>query len=221
MTEISTKREQKKVRELANEYRRDGYSVITNPTVSDLPSQLRAVEADLLVSKGDEHILVEVKSRASLRNTSQLESIARQLMELPGWRLELVVTNPATSEAGQNDILPLAQTETYLSEAERLLSMNSGAAAILLGWAALEGCVRGWGASEQKMKTFVPASALIKQLFSRGHLNQDEFRLFDRIRTVRDGISHGQAVELPREATIRNFLDAAGKLVRKVRTHQV
>ena len=50
---------------IAAEYRRKGYEVIEQPSTEQLPDFLSGYQPDLIVRKGDEAIIVEVKTRSS------------------------------------------------------------------------------------------------------------------------------------------------------------
>src|SRR5215813_7473808 len=64
--EAVTSPERQRARALAEEYRSRGYEVIEEPSPAQLPDFLSGYCPDLLVRKGDEAIVVEVKSRSSL-----------------------------------------------------------------------------------------------------------------------------------------------------------
>ena len=64
--EATTSRERQRARAIAEEYRSRGYEVIEQPSPEQLPEFLAGYHPDVLVRKGDEAIIVEVKSRSSL-----------------------------------------------------------------------------------------------------------------------------------------------------------
>jgi Holliday junction resolvase len=63
--------ERQRARMLAEEYRRKGYEVVEEPSQEQLPDFLFGYHPDLLIRKGDEAIVVEVKSRTSLAQETQ------------------------------------------------------------------------------------------------------------------------------------------------------
>ena len=83
--------ERQRARVIAEEYRRRGYEVVEEPSQEQLPDFLSGYHPDLLIRKGDEAIVVEVKSRTSLAKETQVRELARLLRTKPGWNFELIV----------------------------------------------------------------------------------------------------------------------------------
>src|SRR4051794_33909561 len=87
------------VREVAREYRKRGYEVLVGPSLDQLPTFLAPFRIDLLARNGEENVVIEVRTRASLTDTPELDAIAQILQDRPSWRFELVVRNPRDREA--------------------------------------------------------------------------------------------------------------------------
>src|SRR3954470_2751922 len=83
--------EKQRAHDVAEEYRGKGYKVIEEPSPHDLPNFLSGYHPDLLVRRGDEAVVVEVKARSSLVKDPQIRDLARLLRAKPGWNFELVV----------------------------------------------------------------------------------------------------------------------------------
>ena len=66
MIEQISERERQRTLKLAEEYRGEGYEVVVSPTSEQLPDFLSGYHPDLLVKKGNEALIVEVKTRTSL-----------------------------------------------------------------------------------------------------------------------------------------------------------
>jgi hypothetical protein len=81
---------------LAREYRQQGYQVTVYPAPEDLPSTLAKCPFDLIAQREGNVVAVEVRTRETLTlNGSQdLRRMAELVQQVPGWDLELVVTNP-------------------------------------------------------------------------------------------------------------------------------
>ena len=77
--------ERERASAIAAEYRRKGYEVIEEPSTEQLPDFLSGYQPDLIVRKGDEAIIVEVKTRSSLAAYPQIRELARTLEGEPGW----------------------------------------------------------------------------------------------------------------------------------------
>ena len=89
--EALTSLEKQRARDIAEEYRSQGYEVIEEPSPGQLPDFLFGYRPDLLIRKGNEAIIVEVKSRTSLARNPQVQDLARILQPKPHWNFELVI----------------------------------------------------------------------------------------------------------------------------------
>lgn len=88
--------ERERLLELAEEYRKKGYEVLMPPKPEELPDFLRGYSPDMIVRRGEEAIVIEVKSRTSIASAQYLQGLAQAVEEHPGWRVELVMTNRRT-----------------------------------------------------------------------------------------------------------------------------
>ena len=101
-------------------------------------------QADLVVSKGDEHRVVVVKSRGSLEAGRRIKELAKIIDSKPGWSLDwlLVATperldSPEGAHAFQHeDIL------RRIADAEQLRQLGLSDAALVLAWSAWEAAAR-------------------------------------------------------------------------------
>ena len=84
------------IQALAARYRQEGFEVVAEPSASELPAALRPFQPDLLARRGDEMVVVEVKTRRpkgeAWRKVEQLAEVARSL---PRTRFDLVVLDDA------------------------------------------------------------------------------------------------------------------------------
>lgn len=62
--------ERERLLQLAEEYRGQGYEVSFQPNPDDLPDFLKTYRPDLVARRGDEAVIIEVKSRSSLDSSS-------------------------------------------------------------------------------------------------------------------------------------------------------
>lgn len=212
MTTSSDKLEDRKVQELAREYRRRGFEVQIEPSKHGLPASFGSYVPDLVAHRGDEHVVIEVKSRDTLSSSKQLATIAKSLEALPGWRLELVVTNPILGDE-RRPILDPYSAKRRLSEARKLFSRGMNEATILLGWSAAEATLRLKAEVEHITLNRPDPRYLIKLLFSRGLLSKNDYQLFDRVFAARSRIAHGFENPTLSRRTTESFLNAITRLI--------
>ena len=67
---LTAKQEREQLLKLAENYRQKGYEIFLHPNLEDLPDFLKSYRPDLIVRRGEEAVVIEVKSRASLNSYS-------------------------------------------------------------------------------------------------------------------------------------------------------
>ena len=76
----------RRVEQIAQEYRDKGYEVLVEARAPQLPEPLARYRPDLVVRKGDEVVVIEVKSR-EISGDPQLQELAEVVRRQPGWRI--------------------------------------------------------------------------------------------------------------------------------------
>jgi hypothetical protein len=142
--EAATSRERQRARAIAAEYRGKGYEVIEQPLPEELPKFLAGYCPDLLVRRGDEAIIVEVKSRSSLTKDPRIRELARLVQAELHWNFELVVVGEEEQLNAPEGAAPFERDDILRSieVAECLLASGFSEAALPLAWSTLEATVR-------------------------------------------------------------------------------
>ena len=124
----------------AEEYRSMGYEVIVEASLDFLPG----FTADLLVWKGDEVKVIEVKSRPSLAADPKVSELARIIESKPGWTFELLlVSEPEKLDSPEGARSFESESIVHrFEEAEKALQAGFPEAAFLLAWSAHEAAIR-------------------------------------------------------------------------------
>lgn len=206
-TDVISRTIQRKIREVAREYRAKGFDVATQPSASQLPPALAGFRPDLLVVSETEHVVVEVQTASLARKGNALQELATAIQGLEGWRLELVLTKPRP-EAVQ------VQTELlrkHIEAASAVADVDIGA-----GWVHL------WVAVELTLLDLLdrPQSAtrspghLVKEAFSLGILSVEQYHLFMSAGQLRNQLAHSIGEGLaPTVKDFERFRSATSGLV--------
>lgn len=214
MTTSTNTPEQQRLLKVAGEYRQKGYQVVVAPSKSDLPEFLANYQPpDLIARNQEEIVVIEVKSRTNLSGSRDLPAKALAIQEKPGWRFELVVTNPQ-SELIKDEYQPLNTQNILdqLTQTNQLIHLGYYDAALLLTWAAAEATMRLVGEREGiKVNDRVPFSTA-KTLFSLGLLSQEDYQTLEKGVELRNVIVHGY-----RATTVdSNFIDSMKEVIRRL-----
>jgi len=185
--------ERQRARIIAEEYRRRGYEVIEEPSQEQLPDFLSGYHPDLLIRKGDEAIIVEVKSRASLAKESQVSELARLLRTKPDWNFELVVVGEEDQWRAPAGARPFAREDILrgLEAAEKLLEAGFSEAALLLAWSASEATVRLLAEEEGIVLERLTPLYILKQAAMHGVVSREAYHFLTKIVEYRNALVHG------------------------------
>lgn len=88
-----------KVREIADEYRAKGYTVITEPDPSELPDFLEGYRPDVVATSPEESVIVEVKVGATTPGSERFRALVEAVQKYPGWGFSLVIVDPGSDVA--------------------------------------------------------------------------------------------------------------------------
>jgi hypothetical protein len=77
-------------RQIAASYRKQGYRVTAPAAPDALPAFLEDCHPDLIAEKDGDNVVIEVKPARALKGTNDLVRLAERVAAQPGWRLELV-----------------------------------------------------------------------------------------------------------------------------------
>jgi len=191
--EVTSDRERQRVHNLAEEYRSKGYEVIEEPVSEQLPDFLVGYQPDLLIRRGDEAVVIEVKSRSSLIKDPRIKDLARLLQARPGWNFELVIvgeeekldTPAGTRPFEKKDILQGIDT------AKKLLASGDLEAALLLAWPSVEAIVRMLTEKEGIVLDRLTPSYIFKQAVTNGVISREDYNRLTEVMKYRNALVHG------------------------------
>ena len=221
MTDAQTAPERERVQALAAEYRAQGYDVAVDPAPHELPDFLSGYRPDLIVSRGGEATVVEVKSRRSLSAEAQTRQIARLMEGRPGWRFELVLipTEPVDPLVGSVGF-DRAGVRRALEEARRLLTDGYTGPSLLSGWAALEAALRMLLTEEGVELRRLDPSHLLKQAVAEGVISRDDYRASSGLTSERNALAHGFENEAVSPARVADLLELTERLLNEASLNQ-
>jgi hypothetical protein len=209
--------ERERLLQLAEEYRDKGYEISFHPNPEDLPDFLRNYRPDMIVRRGDEAVIIEVKSRRSLNSSSRqyLQNLAQSVEQHPGWRFELVMTNPedVVYSSRAESSLQQSEIETRLQVARQLAAQHPESA-ILYSWSLVEATLRLVAEHEGMSLQRLDSLYLVKQLVTEGVISRPEYQLLMDALSLRNAIAHGfKATQITQES-VYQLIDVAEQLLK-------
>jgi hypothetical protein len=195
---------------LARAYREKGYTVLYQPSESDLPAFLGSFRPDLIALSTNDNVVVEVKSRKQVTGSEQVIELAELIESKPGWRYELIFDRPSSAE--RIEIIRSKPTLTKqeivgrLATARRLLEEGFADSALLLGWSAAEAVFRRLLHYHDIPLENLKSSYLIKTLYSNGLIGWRMYEQIQKAFATRNQIAHGFKPKDLDEKSIEHFL---------------
>jgi hypothetical protein len=184
--------EQRKTRDVARDYRKAGYTVFIRPEGRQLPDFLFGLQPDLIAISENESVVVEVTTQDGLAGSKELSELTARVNGRPGWRLELVVTNPRDKRDLRADDVWGAPTITHLlGEVRQLARAEKRTAAFLMLWASTEAILRHLALDQRIPIHRMSPAQLVKQLVAHGAISRTDFDLLIQAASRRDALIHG------------------------------
>lgn len=185
--------EQRKIQEIAADYRNLGYAVIVYPQPADLPPFLAGFRPDIVATIEGDNVVIAVKTQSSLTQAPYLPLLAREIQEQRGWRLELVVTNPEEETVTEETYVPLDESDIAkrVDEVQHILNAGHLEAALLLAWSTAEAALRILAEREGIQLGKNQPAYIVKNLAFLGAIEQQDYETLWRALQTRNSVVHG------------------------------
>lgn len=184
--------------QVAEKYQQEGFEVIIEPELEDLPFDLGMYCPDLVIRKSkDEGYIVEIKSLATRIPVERYQEIAEIVSRHTGWRFLLITGEDVVASIQkefEGKFPAWEQLYRRKEEADRLVSLGELEGAFLLFWVLLEALMRKRAEQTSLPIERLPTSPLIKHLYSQGELSMEQFDQAITLQDFRNRIVHGLEV---------------------------
>lgn len=192
----SSSLEAQRIREIAEEYRKKGYEVIEQPSRNQLPEFMAKYRPDLIVRKGQENKVIEVKSRLSLHNEPYIRELAKLVQNERNWKFELATVKEIAQITSPEDSLPF-EIEDILSEIETAQSLQEDLpkVALLLAWTATEATIRLITQNAGLPLENITPRYIIHQATTNGLITRDDFNFLTNAMKYRNAFVHGFKID--------------------------
>ena len=167
------------------QYENEGFVVTMDER---LPSPFEGFVADAVARRGNETVIIEIRSSDMSDNTrnrfGRLSSIVRAQ---EGWRVDVITFEPDAALPN-----PDAGDVVRRIEEARLVSDLSPDAAVMLTWSAVEGALLELHSLQDVPRRSLPSSRrLIREMVIDGLLSDAQADGLDKLAQIRNYITHG------------------------------
>ncbi len=212
----------RKLDQLADRYKDQGYRVIVGPTPQDLPSFATHFKVEIIGLRNGGGVLVSVKkNRQEMAADGDLANYASVTSAQPGWRYDLAVLeseDPFAWELRGAEEASEELIKEHVEAAKRLVSEGQFSAACLIAWAGFEAAMRRRmrQVAEPVGGGTVPRT-LLNELYSGGILSAQDFRQLERSYELRNRLAHGFRSQAD-AATVQFLISATQRLLDESRS---
>jgi len=181
---------------VAKRYSKDGYNVLIEPKLSDLPFDLGSYRPDILAVKSEnEGLIIQIKSNAAHLSVDKFRDIAETIAQHRGWRFLLITGDDVSAnqpvEKFDGHLPDWTQIQTKIKSAQKLFHQQEYEGAFLKLWSAFEALMRKKAETASIPIERFPASSLINHLYSQGELSIEQFDKILELLAVRNQLIHG------------------------------
>lgn len=166
-------------------------------------------------------MIIEVKSRHSLNSSAgqYLQNLAQSIAQYPGWRLELVMTNPEDAEYPPTAENSLQQPEIKARlQVARQLTTENPELAILYSWSLVEATLRLVAEHEELSLKRLDPLFLVKQLAVEGVISRLEYQLLMDALALRNAVAHGFKATPITQEFVYGLIDITEQLLKTLHT---
>ena len=182
--------------------------------MGDLPYFLRNFRPDAVATRGDENVVIEVSARSTYEKDRQLGLLAEEVARHPGWKLEVVWVGSSVGAESAGLRLPsVDEIRSRSAEMRRLYDEGEHAGALLILWSLLE-AASGHRLAEVDAEPRGPQTpiALVKDLVSFGHIDQEDYNRMKEIASLRNAIAHGHSTLRVDRKTFEHLVSVVDKM---------
>jgi molybdopterin-guanine dinucleotide biosynthesis protein len=178
----------KRVYQIAQEYRAQGYRVVVGPSQHELPPFLRGFDPDVIALSDADNVVVEVKRRTAVAASRTLSRMAAVIEKNQGWRLELVLIE---SDHYDSELMPSSATVDHIRNlAARAREAADSELGVVLAWAAVEHAIVFAAQRSGLALPSLSATAGMKTLLAYGLLTDSAYAELRAAEKVRSDIVH-------------------------------
>lgn len=173
---------------LAKEFLDEGYQALDPALVQqDLPI---GYVPDLVLKRGDEILVIEVKSQDEHRSLEQVRLLKGAIESKSNWKFKLyVVPRSGTAEKPEDN---LQDIETLISRAKQLNRRGEFEAAAVVLWMAMEVALRALLTNRQSRPNLgISGMSMARSLSGFGEITEEELKLIEDAWRTRNLAVHG------------------------------
>lgn len=193
---------------LAHKYITEGYDVVFEPQPELIPFDLEGYRPDLLATKGDSKLIIEIKNSLKKVSIERFQAIAQEIAKHQGWRFILVSADDIQENEeldAEKSYLTWDEIAKQITQISSVISSIGNNAALLYLWGICEATLRRYAFDLAIPVERLPFTNLAKFLYSAGELSITELNTLLDVQKSRNKAAHGFKVNVSTE-TLNNLI---------------
>jgi hypothetical protein len=194
MNNLTKSQHDEKIDSITQELEDNGYIVLIEPSDSNLPFDLGGYDPDLIATKNDDGIILEVKGSLKRLSIDRFQEIAERIASHPGWRFLLVTLDDSSENilfSDENSLPSWEALNSQLLNLQMLIQESLFEPAILFFWSITEAALRKRAITQHLPIQRFPTIALLNHSYSSGEISVTEFDLLKDCLKIQEKVAHG------------------------------
>lgn len=179
---------------IAKRYEEQGYVVTFDPPASVFPFSLDNYQPDMLATKADENIIIEVKSAGTKVDSEPYLRLAQEVQRHSGWRFLLATVNEAELQdqhSRGDGNLNIERLHEYLGKIDKVAEKEELAVLVLPQlWTAYLSALRLLARRDGLVIEDGSDLSFLNQAYATGLLSFDEYESARRLLNLRNRAAH-------------------------------
>ena len=199
-------------------YRSQGYEVIDQPNIDQMPFDLDKYYPDLVVKISEtQGFIIEIEDVATNLSIERYRELAKIIAKHSGWRFLLITGEDATPIA-EEDVADIRLTRPQILHRKeriaKLISIGEHEAAFLSLWIFAEILMRRHARQALIPIDRLPTILMIHHLHSQSEISLDQFERVLVLHEIRNRVAHGFPVKaLNLNQAIENLLNLVDEFI--------
>jgi len=205
-------------KKVAECYSSQGYEVIYQPSIHQMPFDLNQYSPTLLVKKSaNQGFIIEIEDVAANLSIERYREIAKTISVHSGW-LFLLITGEDATPIAEEDIADIRLTRSQILHRKeriaKLISIGEHEAAFLSLWIFAEILMRRHARQALIPIDRLPTILMIHHMYSQSEISLDQFERVLALNEIRNRVAHGFPVKaLNLNQAIENLLNLVDEFI--------
>lgn len=206
--------ERRAIEVVAQELEEKGYSVVVEPKPATLPFELPSYQPDLLASRGDEHLIIEIKSKDFPRTLERYKEISEIVGRHKNWRFMISTIEDRCDEgAVLTTNIDVDSLSKLIVKLKFIFDAENYELAVPYLWTAYISGMRIIGQYRGVPIDAASDKSVLNYMYSLGEISYEEYSRSLQYLKLRNKIVHGLDFEMSRDQASEMRFFVVEKLV--------